>query len=96
LKPENILLVGQDASSLDVKLIDFGVSCCLDPDDGLDTIVGSPFYYSPEQCRGETYNHKVDIWALGLICYQIINADIPFPIHDDRELQLDEILNWNA
>jgi serine/threonine protein kinase len=48
LKPENILLVGQDASELDVKLIDFGVSCILDPNDGLDTIVGSPFFYSPE------------------------------------------------
>ena len=41
----------------------------LDPNDGLDTIVGSPFYYSPEQCKSETYNSKIDIWALGIISY---------------------------
>jgi serine/threonine protein kinase len=48
LKPENILLVGKDASNLDVKMADFGVSCNFNPDEGLDTMVGSPFYYSPE------------------------------------------------
>ena len=48
MKPENILLVGKDASNLDVKLADFGVSCIFNPDEGLDTIMGTPFYYSPE------------------------------------------------
>jgi len=48
LKPENILLVGKDASNLDVKMADFGVSCIFNPNEGLDTVVGSPFYFSPE------------------------------------------------
>ena len=75
-------------------MADFGVSCNFNPDEGLDTMVGSPFYFSPEQCREETYDTKIDIWALGMICYQILNADVPFPVIDDNREQLETILNW--
>jgi serine/threonine protein kinase len=96
MKPENILLVGKDASNLDIKMADFGISCIFNPDEGLDTVIGTPFYMSPEQCRAEKYDTKIDIWAFGIICYEILNADIPFPMEDDRETQIERILNWDA
>ena len=49
-----------------VKLGDFGIARSLDNSlDHAETQVGTPFYYSPEVCKGEPYNHKSDVWSLG-------------------------------
>lgn len=48
LKPENILLESKDPDNLEIKISDFGFSCFFDPDEGLETILGSPVYMAPE------------------------------------------------
>ena len=48
LKPENILLEFNDADKLDVKISDFGFACFFDPQNGLDTVLGSAMYMAPE------------------------------------------------
>lgn len=48
LKPENILLDSPNLETLDVKIADFGFSCCFDPEKGLDLVLGSPLYMAPE------------------------------------------------
>lgn len=57
-----------------VKLGDMGVSKELQETQGLaQTLVGSPYYLSPEICRSEKYNQKSDIWALGVTFYELMN-----------------------
>ena len=48
LKPENILLVSQDLDNFDVKITDFGFSSFFDPNEGLNTQIGTPFFMAPE------------------------------------------------
>lgn len=68
LKTSNIFLT-EDGSS--IKLGDFGVSRVLEgTTEAAVTIVGTPYYMSPEVCRSEPYNWKSDIWALGCVLYE--------------------------
>ncbi len=41
-------------------------------------MIGTPFYFSPEMCKGEKYDYKSDIWALGILLYEICTLDYPF------------------
>ena len=42
------------------------------------TILGTPIYMSPQLLKGQKYSHKVDIWALGLIFYQLLYNKLPW------------------
>jgi eukaryotic-like serine/threonine-protein kinase len=84
LKPENIYLVtwlGQDDF---VKLLDFGIAKLTEIGDGerkltrTGMLFGTPEYMSPEQARGDTIDHRADIYALGCILHQLITGRVPF------------------
>ena len=79
LKPENILLDSTDKDELEVKLTDFGFACYFDPKQGLDTVLGSALYMAPELLAKQSYNEKVDIWAIGVISYMLMTGRNPFP-----------------
>lgn len=72
LKTSNIFLTtGADGQSI-VKLGDFGISRVLEGTcDAAVTMVGTPYYMSPEVCRSEPYNWKSDVWALGCVLYEM-------------------------
>ncbi len=78
VKPRNIMLTTDN----DVKITDFGVAL-IDRDDGEETQVlgniGSPSYMAPEQVRGEAATAQTDIFALGLVAYQMLTGEHPFP-----------------
>jgi NIMA (never in mitosis gene a)-related kinase len=42
------------------------------------TMVGTPYYLSPEMCEEKPYNEKSDIWALGCVLYEMVNQRPPF------------------
>lgn len=42
------------------------------------TLVGTPYYLSPELCEGKPYNEKSDIWALGVVLYESCTGKYPF------------------
>jgi serine/threonine-protein kinase len=77
LKPSNIMIL----PSGQVKLMDFGVA--RHQDDTMVTqvgmIVGTPTFMAPEQVRGELGTGASDIWALGILTYQMIAGRLPFP-----------------
>ena len=88
VKPENIYLVKRGDADF-VKVVDFGISKAVKPggDDGPEgyrlthtgLLLGTPLYMSPEQARGEEdLDHRVDIWALGILLYECLTGEVPF------------------
>jgi serine/threonine-protein kinase len=86
LKPENIFLTSKGVNPDYVKLLDFGISKFRTFDSegvkGLTqtgTVLGTPHYMSPEQARGEqSLTPQSDIYAMGVIMYQMLTGQIPF------------------
>ena len=86
-KPENVL-VDRDAHGRETaRIVDFGIAIvreeCADdkPHERLTTaglIVGTPHYMAPEQARGEQLDHRVDLFSLGLILYEMLTGRMPF------------------
>ena len=69
LKTQNVFLSRND----NVKLGDFGVSKMLLPSvERATTLIGTPYYLSPEICNGESYAASSDMWALGCILYEML------------------------
>lgn len=72
LKSSNIFLTGDDAGGHAVRIGDFGIARVLEGTiDVAATVVGTPYYMSPEVCKSEPYGYKSDIWALGCVLYEM-------------------------
>ena len=76
LKPENILLSSKDPDAK-LTIIDMGLGQYLNHDEYLNRSKGTIYYVAPEMLMGK-YNHKVDIWACGVILYILITGEFPF------------------
>jgi len=82
LKPENVLVVAPDDDSEfeSVKVVDFGFAKLVAEADAgsAGTIVGTPFYMSPEQCLGEPLDPRSDVYSLGAMFYEMVSGQPPF------------------
>ncbi|MFN8389665.1 MAG: protein kinase [Bdellovibrionota bacterium] len=77
LKPANVLLSTRN----EVKLADFGTARMIGMDTSLTQtgqVIGTPDYMSPEQIRGETLDPSCDIYALGIVAYELATGQRPF------------------
>lgn len=77
LKPSNALLDAQG----DVCLTDFGIAKLLEGDARFTTTgatIGTPAYMSPEQAQGSQVDQRTDIYALGVILYEMVTGQVPF------------------
>ena len=82
LKPENIFLVKSGETDAFVKVLDFGIARAqsLTGDKGLTTtgsIAGTPAYMSPEMVKGEKVSASADVYAMGVILYEMISGRQP-------------------
>lgn len=76
LKPENFLFTSKEESA-PMKLIDFGLSDFIRPDERLNDIVGSAYYVAPEVLH-RSYSTEADIWSIGVITYILLCGSRPF------------------
>mmetsp|Transcript_105932 Transcript_105932/g.316365 ORF Transcript_105932/g.316365 Transcript_105932/m.316365 type:complete len:506 (-) Transcript_105932:129-1646(-) len=75
LKTQNIFLMATGQ----IKLGDFGIAKVLDATkDYAKTMVGTPYYLSPEIIEDRPYNFKSDIWSLGVVLYEMTTLKHPF------------------
>jgi len=78
LKPENIMVDGEDR----IKLIDFGIAMKEDARRltyvTMSPVLGTPDYISPEQVKGQRGDQRSDIYALGIMLYEMLTGETPF------------------
>lgn len=77
VKPANIFIGEGDR----VTLTDFGIAKALSEAEQLTrtgTLVGTPEYMSPEQAEGGVVDHRTDLYALGVVLYQMLTGSVPF------------------
>jgi eukaryotic-like serine/threonine-protein kinase len=80
LKPDNIHVGrGDDGADL-VKIVDFGLAKVIGSSKltRAGMVFGTPHYMSPEQAAGEVVDHRADIYALGIVMYEMFTGKVPF------------------
>lgn len=91
MKPENVFL-GVTASTYKdqpwpprTKILDFGLAKLIEAETGdaaprtrAGVTVGTPYYMSPEQCRGKALDRRADVYSLGVMMYEMITGRVPF------------------
>jgi eukaryotic-like serine/threonine-protein kinase len=98
LKPANLFWIRRADGQLSIKVLDFGISKLTDLSDGgegagsvtkTSAIMGSPLYMSPEQMRStKTADAQSDIWALGVILYELFTGRVPFTGQGPMEIAI--------
>ncbi len=86
LKPDNIFLVNEDDHHDFVKLLDFGISKVIDLDEQVaatkltstGVVIGTPLYMAPEQAMGNPIDGGADVYACGVILYELLAGKPPF------------------
>lgn len=93
LKPENIMIDAEDR----IKLIDFGIAA----NTGarritfakLSRTMGTPDYISPEQVKGKRGDARSDLYAMGVMLYEMLTGKVPFPGPNPFVIMNDRLLN---
>jgi serine/threonine-protein kinase len=97
LKPENIFLSFDEEGQPFPKLLDFGIAKLLTADatqggqsakTRTGTPMGTPYYMSPEQCRGKNVDQRTDIYSFGIMLHQVLSGKLPFDGDDLMDLLL--------
>jgi len=86
IKPGNILLTDKSPDA-EVKLADYGAAFICESDKLIDVdhTVGTPWYMAPESLRSKI-SHKSDIWAIGVMTYQLLTGYVPFDGHSVNDI----------
>jgi serine/threonine protein kinase len=97
LKPANIFICRADRHAREcAKVLDFGISKMSGAPGGelgegmtkSGTLIGTPHYMPLEQMRGRAVDHRADIYALGVVLYQVLSGNLPYPADSFSDLVL--------
>jgi eukaryotic-like serine/threonine-protein kinase len=86
IKPTNVFLSRVDEED-SVKVLDFGIVKVKPTESSghatqAGVVIGTPNYMSPEQVRNRDVDHRSDLWSLGVVFFQAITGELPFPGDD--------------
>ena len=85
IKSQNIFLMKNGK----LKIGDFGIAKALtETKNNASTVIGTPYYFSPEIINGEPYNYKTDIWSLGVVLYEMCCLKLPFESNNIAQLSI--------
>ncbi len=90
IKPQNILVTSDDT----VKVTDFGIAQALSdtiPGQRADVVWGSPHYFAPEQARGERPTPASDVYAIGIVMFEMLTGRLPYVGASQQDLALAHI-----
>ena len=104
LKPENIMLVPDDTvpGGIRAVVMDFGLGKAIQPDPELvrltqtGVILGTPEFMSPEQVRGEKIDERSDIFALGVVAFELFTGQLPFAGRTSQESMMARLRGTSA
>ncbi len=90
LKPDNIFLSNRDGDPRAATILDFGVAKLSERAGGARSVtgvlLGTPVYMAPEQLRGEAVGPAADVFALGVIAYQMMSGGaLPYQLDEERD-----------
>jgi eukaryotic-like serine/threonine-protein kinase len=94
LKPENIMLVIQDGGGDRAVVMDFGLAKERRADPAIQKltatgiILGTPEFMSPEQIRGKPLDARSDIYALGIVAFEMLTGKLPFQGRNAQEMMI--------
>ncbi len=96
LKPENIFLIRRKSTDDYVKLLDFGIARLLPEIGGLEAtesgiVMGTPNYMPPEQAKGSAVTAAADTYSFGVILYEMLSGECPFPKTSAIEMMMAHI-----
>jgi serine/threonine protein kinase len=98
IKPANVMLVRVRRPRVFTQLLDFGVARAVHgswrrPDlTQANEILGTPAYFSPEQATGRGVDPRWDLWAVGVILYEMLAGDLPFRLESMTQV-VSDLLN---
>lgn len=107
IKPANVLVAAAPGGGWQLRLTDFGSGRLLDPErlealritqlgmtvaPGSDSASGTPYYLAPELLRGEPPSTRSDVFALGVMLYQLVVGDLQRPLAPGWEREIDDAL----
>lgn len=98
LKPANLMVIEYETPREKIKVMDFGLAKLVDghqtaniknlTESNVEFAVGTPGYISPEQVRGEGIDHRSDLYAVGVIMYELLTGRLPFLGNNSMDLML--------
>lgn len=84
VKPDNLFFIGETGDPHELKVLDFGFSKTQTSQlTAAGIILGTPAYMAPEQALAEPLDARTDVYALGMVLYNMTTARLPFPECDD-------------
>jgi serine/threonine-protein kinase len=94
MKPENVFLVRRRGREHFVKLLDFGIAKLRDGRAGSTTtgcVVGTPEYMAPEQCEDGPVDARTDVYAVGVMAFELVTGRLPFDGRNVTQLLLAQL-----
>ena len=92
LKPDNIMLIDREGQHDFVKILDFGIAKVTEPEPGREALTqagvvfGTPEYLSPEQALGDKIDARADLYATGVILFEMLTGRRPFESEDKMRI----------
>jgi serine/threonine protein kinase len=77
VKPDNVILLEKDGRQDSVKVVDFGIAGLLGQGSSGGKVMGTPEYMAPERAQGLGYDHRSDIYSLGVMAYEMLVGEVP-------------------